>query len=355
MKKGLIILFIIILSFSLVSAAIVDRGLGSSETREDQLEDNTEDETTTRTSDASRDCNSHSDCLYTSGCDFETGTCIACVDFDEGSDFFEKSSIYGVSFSGEFYDFGENYDQCYGEKSLTEYLCDSGSNSYVITTSTTCDFDCYEGRCIECWSNDDCDGGNCVNNLCFNQARRMSDLECYDHSDCDSDSACSSDGECVECIESDSGNDLETLGSISGVYNTGEILEEEDVCNGESSVNEYFCSGSSSGDYTLATVVTYDCDDYCQDGACVECRDDDDCSSGTCEDNECVSYENSQCFLSEEDVSPGCIDLYDACLTVIQSCEANEDGPINRYSAPSEDSPFRERAFDWMRNRFRRN
>ncbi|MBT3324017.1 hypothetical protein HN681_01455 [archaeon] len=355
MKKGLIILFIIILSFSLVSAGIGDRGLDS-DTRESQLESSSEEETTTRTSDASRGCSSHTDCLYTAGCDFETGTCIACVDFDDGSDFFEKSSIYGVSFSGEFYDFGETYDECYGEKSLREYLCDSGSNSYVISTTTTCDFDCNDGRCIDCYDDNDCDDGNCVNNLCFNLAGVWESLECYANSDCDSDSGCSSDGVCVECTETDSGKDLENLGSISGVYRTGEILDEDDDCSSDTSVNEYFCVESNDGDYTLATVITYDCDDYCQDGACVECRDDDDCSSGTCEDNECASYGDSQCFLSEEDVSPGCMDLYDACLTVIQSCEGNGQAPANRYSAPSEeDSSFRERTFNWMRNRFRRN
>jgi hypothetical protein len=128
-------------------------------------------------------------------------------------------------------------------------------------------------------------------------------IECTSHADCNSTAACSTDGQCVVCEETDGGNEDYVMGSASGVWlTTNDSQTGTDYCYDSTSVMEYSCRNGTSVGYPNNEFLYYGahlCDEgyACSDGACVEstasttgegCSTDGDCSEGEiCVDEIC--------------------------------------------------------------------
>ncbi len=98
---------------------------------------------------------------------------------------------------------------------------------------------------------------------------------CMQDSECDSDAACSEDGVCVTCIDSDGGMDYTIAGSVSGLsYVEDELIytDEEDFCYSGNVVLEYYCYSDGN---TWVHTYQYSCllGSWCEDGVCVDLSD----------------------------------------------------------------------------------
>ena len=117
--------------------------------------------------------------------------------------------------------------------------------------------------------------------------RRGISLGCLEHSDCAEDAACSTEGQCVECVETDDGRDAFVKGILSGVSVEGiEFEESEDTCSGPNTLVEYYCNTLNGNTFAYENRG-YSCGASCEEGRCIECSIDTDCESGNCNEGRC--------------------------------------------------------------------
>jgi hypothetical protein len=302
-------------------------------------------------------CTQHSDCPENAACSSE-GECVECVEDDGGREAFVKGILSGATIDGEVFEEVEDY--CSSSATLVEYFCNhNGANTYAVENRGYSCGNCEDGRCVECSTDEDCETGNCYDGRCKMRMLAAAIVECSSHSDCPENAACSSEGECVECVEDDGGREAFVKGILSGATIDGEVFEEvEDYCSSSATLVEYFCNHNGANTYAVENMG-YSCD-YCEDGRCIECLTDADCESGNCNDGTCgirmltaefpevTEEEEDGDFANVEQVSLGCQELYTACMNAVQACEEQELRLQSVYRITEEDEP--ERGF-WGRTR----
>jgi hypothetical protein len=259
-----------------------------------------------------------------------------CTDSDGGKNYFVKGVNEGLnSYSGPQIDFCFNFDDL-GEipyenlsrptgTGVIEHYCDSSDN--VANEGYECSDGCNDGACIKIQSCSDTDGGNDAFNkgeiIAHIISSTTGDLEKVESTDsCVGDGVLDdvfviehyciddglggqnynsvsvrcqngcSNGACIgepsdivtqspKCIETDSGIDLYTKGSISGAWLgdiNGPTSTNEDVCSefDTKSLQEFTCELVEGTTDTYGIVQTgFDCLRGCKNGACIPISCDD--------------------------------------------------------------------------------
>ena len=216
-----------------------------------------------------------------SGYGCTNGACaeVPCSDSDSG----EVAETRGTAISGA----TSQTDACAGETSVTEYYCSDGR---ILSRSLTCGTGkhCSEGACVE-YTCTDSDGGQKAGeagtasrgdtrktDTCSSDGRKVTEYYCDASGSiknasisCGSDQTCR-DGACVgaACTDSDGGQIKGTAGNT-----TFGSTSHTDSCQSNTSVLEYYCSGTGISQATLVCDSGY----YCNAGACakINCFDTD--------------------------------------------------------------------------------
>jgi hypothetical protein len=258
------------------------------------------------------------------------GACIVipCEDSDEGNDVYVKGTIT----KGE----NEYTDYCL-DNSVIEYYCANNEINSVVSKCPS-GYSCSDGACVYVTCSDTEDGSDVwvagtvtkdnksYTDYCLS-SEQIVEYYCGDddkvatkYLDCPSGYSCS-DGICVlisECVDSDSGQDRYTRGTI-----TKGTVSYEDYCIDGDTVKEYYCSGNDIYWNYLDCPSGYSC----SDGRCVyfgpECHDSDDGED---------RYEKGTVTLDSSVYIDYCLDVH----TVREYyCSATDDVSYKSLTCPS--------------------
>ena len=150
----------------------------------------------------------------------------------------------------------------------TGSTCNIDNGKCISKGQCTTDSDCKEGKKIRC----DLSSSSCVE--CYEQEHCTGDLVCdFNANECKAVSLPTlptppitpEEKKVNLCVDSDTGKDYLTAGTLKGTDISGNVIDQRDQCAGDGmGVNEYYCTETSF------TYETYQCPKGCKDGACVK-------------------------------------------------------------------------------------
>ncbi|MCX6773838.1 MAG: hypothetical protein NTY68_02455 [Candidatus Micrarchaeota archaeon] len=232
-----------------------------------------------------------------------------CNDSDSGSDVMVK----GTTTSSQ----GNGIDFCLSNSSVEEYSCQS---SAIKKEAKDCasGYECIQGACsqikVACI---DSDGGanlSAVGTVAVNgnnytdscsSTFLVKEYFCSKNTvdnlimQCPEGQRCGF-GKCVNiiytCNDSDNGKDAYDKSAVTVFSDAGQLNSFVDICNNDSSVKEYFCSGSS------------------QNYSIINCPSDYACSNGACREADCFDSDGGISIYTIGRVTKGSSTYYDKCV-----------------------------------------
>ncbi len=273
-----------------------------------------------------------------------------CVDSDGGDNPDVYGTLSGKDVWGNVID---QTDQC-GSGTATindvfEKVCTETSHTY---TQHQCENGCENGACVtppvnncvdsdggdnpdvygtlsgtDVWGNvidqpDQCGSGTATINEVFEKVCTETS-HTYTQHQCEN--GCEN-GACVtppvnNCVDSDGGDNPDVYGTLSGTDVWGNVIDQPDQCgSGTATINEVFekvCTETSH------TYTQHQCENGCENGACVEATEQQVCGNN-------VVDENEGCDDGNTNNGDGCTD--DCVIEVDKGCWETDTGVEGTYT-----------------------
>lgn len=245
-------------------------------------------------------CTTHADCNTGEACSSD-GICVACVDSDAenldigSTQFKTQGTTRGVMYDTGTLGVETNIDSC-AVDDIKEYYCEG-----VVVDGEVHNFSRYGfyNASAACGDGYVCENGACKLELVTARTLQReliaepfgigmeaeTGTPCIFDVECEEWEACSSDGFCVACEDSDAGGSLELgdaqfriQGTVTGVsYDTRDVETNTDTCTTNTEIKEYICGGRLTDNnemhnfssYGLFSTTAYCGDNFvCENGAC---------------------------------------------------------------------------------------